>query len=224
MSKSAVPPLEWLAPTGNSTGGWPVCPHPSPLLATPPAGSTAVLLLLHHQLLATLTQPSALKLIVPCYRKPRRYCPTGRNMILLWQKKKVARQHPKVTFSLPEAWLHGQSLVSFSFWLILCFSQPPTSSPLGIFIAPCLVFFVPVRAPSLTSSAALWPTSVTLQDLATFQLLWSVTERRYCLQLKEFSLKLRGFAQRTTGNTKIKLENVEVESRGTYSHPTTSIT
>lgn len=28
MSKSAAPPLECLAPTGNSTGGWPVCTHP----------------------------------------------------------------------------------------------------------------------------------------------------------------------------------------------------
>lgn len=117
MSKSAVPPLEWSAPTGNSTGGWPVCAHPPP--PTSPAGSTAVLL---HPLLATLTQPSAQKPIVPCYRNYAAIVLHGET----WSSydTKVARQQPTVTFTLPEAWLHRQSQVSFSLWLNLCSSQP----------------------------------------------------------------------------------------------------
>lgn len=140
-------------------------------------------------------------------------------MIFLWQKSGMTTTDCHVHPPWGLTTQTGTSLVlTFAESLFLS-THPQHPLHLESLLPPCLVFFVPIHAPSLTSSAALWPTSVTPQRLATFQLLWSEGERRYCLQLKEFSLKLRGFAQRTNGNTKIKLVNVEVKSHAAYSTP-----
>lgn len=146
-------------------------------------------------------------------------------MIFLWQKSGTTttdcRVHPP--WGLTAQTVASPVLTLAESLFLSTHPQHPLHSE--CLLPRCLVFFVPIHGPSLTSSAALWPTWVTPQRLATFQLLWSVREGRYCLQLKEFSLKLSGFAQRTNGNTKIKLVNVEVKSHAAaYSHPTTQIT
>lgn len=157
MSKSAAPPLEGLGPPGQLDRWLALCALNPP--RTPPAGSTLVLL---HQLLATLTQPSALKLIVPCYRNHAA-------IVLLGETRSCTdRKSGRTTTDChvrPPWGLTTQTAARLALTLAesLLLSTPTEPLHWESLLPPCLLSFLPIHAPSLTSPAALWPTSVTPQ-------------------------------------------------------------
>lgn len=86
VSKSVAPPHESLAPTDNSTGGWPVLAHP-PQAGRPPAPGHA-----EPAIRAEAHCTMLFKLPLSCWEKHD-----------LALTKEVEGQRPTVTFTLPEA-------------------------------------------------------------------------------------------------------------------------